>query len=105
MTAIKPNKNKLFSNKLLVLFCAPLFLGIVWLVALYNQTVNIGHGIEEMNADLKKLQGETAELQDTMFNSFSGERIEAFAKENRLIKEKTPEYLEINDQWAFALQQ
>lgn len=105
MTVIKPNKGKSFWNKLLVFSCVPLLAGIAWLVLLYNQTVNIGHGLEKASADLRKLQGQTAELQDTLFNFFDGKRIEVFAKENRLIKEKNPEYLEINSQWVFASQQ
>jgi hypothetical protein len=76
----------------------------VWLVVLYNQTVNIDHGLEKAKTEIQKLQAGNAELQDVLFGFFDDTKVELFAKENNLIKEKNPQYIETDGQWEFASQ-
>ncbi|MEK7193391.1 MAG: hypothetical protein AAB652_01225 [Patescibacteria group bacterium] len=102
MTMLQPNKEKRFIGIYIALFLTPLLSGALWLVFLYNQTVNLQHALEKTQADFLALQTGNAELRDEFFTLFDGKNLEIFAKERELREEKNPRYLEIKGPWALV---
>ena len=78
--------------------------GVIWLIVLYNQTVDIRHSISAANASYEKLQASNAELKDGVLKLFLNENFERLAEDRNLIIDKKPQYLRANTQWVFASQ-
>jgi len=100
MTFVRSEKQNI-SNILLIIFGALLVFGFIYLIAVYNQMVNLRHGISDMRAETQKLGVQSAELKDQLFKIFDPSKVEALAKDRGLVKENKPSYLETN-QWALA---
>jgi len=103
MTSIQPNKEKKFSWGLIALLGMPLIFGVVFLIASYNQIVNLEHEIKTSRAEVQNIQAENAESKDKIFNLLSAQNIEFLAAERKLVKEKDPEYIQAH-KWAVASQ-
>lgn len=74
---------------------------IVAVIMLYNQTVNLKHGITDIKADVQRVAAETASFKDGVFSIFDPQKVGALAKKQGLIKESRPNYLEVNS-WVLA---
>lgn len=101
MTFIQPKKGSNILNKILILLAAGLVLGAFWMVILYNNYVNLNHGLSNLRLEFKQVQAQNAELKDKIFRALD------LAKSNnpsdrRLIQDKNPEYLEVNSKWSYA---
>jgi cell division protein FtsL len=98
MTFIRSEKNST------LLFAALIFILISTIVALimfYNQTVNLKHGITDLKTDIQQAAAETASLKDRVFGIFDPQKVDALAKEQGLVKETRPSYIEVNS-WVLA---
>ncbi len=98
MTFIKSEKHNT------LLFTALAFLlisAIVALIMLYNQTVNLKHGITDLKSDVQTMAAETASLKDKVFAIFDPQKVDILAKGQGLVKETRPNYLEVNS-WMLA---
>jgi hypothetical protein len=80
---------------------AMLLCGFIYLIIAYNQMVNLRHGISDMRAEMQRLGAESASLKDKLFETFDPSGVEALAKQQGLVREKKPSYLE-TDQWSLA---
>ncbi|RJP45948.1 hypothetical protein C4587_00130 [Candidatus Parcubacteria bacterium] len=99
MTLIQPNKNNILLHKLIFLFAALLVAEALWLVTLYNRSVNLGHDIASMRAELKEIEARSAELKNKLFVALDTDELEAFARERNLIEDKKPQYFTSSEQW------
>ncbi len=100
MTTVRSEKQNI-SNILLIILGGLLIFGFIYLIAVYNQLVNLRHGISDMRAETQKLGVQSAELKDQLFKIFDPGKVEALAKDRGLVKESKPNYLEAN-QWELA---
>ena len=106
MTLIQPNKDKNIFSILLMLSVVPLLTGVVWLIMIYNQTVNFNHSATSMKEELANVQTESADLKEKLFATLDTDNLQQVAADYQLVKDKNPQFLEIDtaSQWAFASQ-
>jgi hypothetical protein len=102
MTYIQPNKNHSTLNILLIFLGIGFFLGAVWLVILYNNSVNFSHGLSEMKSEFQEVQTVNVELKEKIFSVLDSLNSKSIAASHNLVQEKKPQYLEINTQWSYA---
>jgi hypothetical protein len=81
-----------------------LFLGAIWLIILYNNVVNLSHGISDIKAEFQAIQSQNAELKNKTLSMLDEASFGGFAGKNSLIQDKNPKYFEVNPQWSFASQ-
>lgn len=98
MTFIKSEKH---STLLFIMLALPLILAILGLIVLYNQTVNLKHGITDLKTNVQQIGGDTAALKDRFFSIFDPQKVVSLAKAQGLVKEAKPSYLEVNS-WVLA---
>ncbi len=79
-------------------------LSAIWLVVLYNRMVNVTHGMENARAEIKTLQTQNSELQERIFTLFDNRNLLKLAEEKSLIKDRNPQYFEVDRQWSLASQ-
>ncbi|HUZ92403.1 MAG TPA: hypothetical protein VNG29_00185 [Candidatus Paceibacterota bacterium] len=89
-------------NKILALLVILFVAGVFWLVALYNASVNLDHGIADMKTELQSVQAQNAALQQRMFGVTSSDNLQHLAARDNLIEDNNPEYFEIHSQWSYA---
>ena len=77
-----------------------LIAGALWLVVLYNLSVDLEYKLKEAKAEFQKIEAQNAEFQDKIFAVFKSENLENFAKDKGLIKDQEPEYFRLTQQWA-----
>ena len=104
MTFIKPEKLS-FLSRLLIFTMVPLVSGVVWLIFMYNQVVNLNHEIPRLKKEIEVNQAAAAELKEKVFAFFKNENTDQITSALGLIQEKNPEYFESAQKWAFALEQ
>ena len=102
MTIIQSQKDNTIFRLTLTLIVGAIVVSGGMLVFLYNRSVNLQHAMSDMTSEIKKLQTQSAELQDNTFAIFSTARVEAFAAEHGLVKDKNPQYLNVDPQWFLA---
>ncbi|MEK9180056.1 MAG: hypothetical protein AAB897_01425 [Patescibacteria group bacterium] len=78
---------------LLMLVAAAVFAAL-WLVILYNSTVDLEHGIVSMRGDIKSLQAENAELKEGIYALFDAANFKKNVGSD-LVQDKNPEYMEV----------
>ncbi len=104
MTFIKNRKEGFSLNKFLIIGVIPLVLGVVWLIILYNQIVNLNHEVSVMRSDIKNIEASTAELKEKTFAFFNTSALESLKSDRGLVEERKPEYFDLNAQWVIASQ-
>ncbi len=104
MTFLQPKKDKNFLIRLAIFSIIPFVLAVFSLVITYNQVVNLDHEIARNNKEIESSQAATAELKEKIFSFFNTNSVEKVIRETGLIQDKTPEYFEDSQKWAFALQ-
>lgn len=95
MTIIQPHVKTSSFTLIIAILIAALLLGSLWLIMLYNQLVNLDHGVFELKDRLSELQTSSAELKDKTFSLFDSRILEQIAVERRLVKDPNPQYLEV----------
>ena len=100
MTFVKEKKKNIV-NLLLALLALPLIFAIISIIAVYNQTVNLKHGIVDMKTEIQKTETASAELKEKLFAIFDAQKVEMIVAERGLVKESNQHYLEVNT-WVLA---
>ena len=102
MTILQPHKKITLFTKLLIVLTIPLAIGIVSLVMLSNQTVNLRHEISKINLEIQRAENDNIEIKDKIFALFDNQSLADFSQTRALVQEKNPEYLEVNQKWAIV---
>lgn len=95
MTIIHPHKTLPFVHIFLMILAGVLVILSVWLVVLYNQSVNLDHNISSLKTQIKNTETETAELKDRIFTLLDTQTLSRIAETEGLIKEDNPKYLNV----------
>lgn len=100
MTIIQPHQNTSFINKILVLlFAIAIFLVAVFVV-IYNKSVDLEHRISESKAKIRDVKTSNAELKEKIFNVFNEDSLNKVIAEKKLVKDREPYYIEVENQFA-----
>ncbi|MFA6354250.1 MAG: hypothetical protein WCX12_01030 [Candidatus Paceibacterota bacterium] len=102
MTFLQHSKEKAILTKLIIIGVFPLVLGVIWLIIVYNQRVNLNHEISAVNIEIKNTQAETAELQKKYFSFLDAVSLAKIKSERNLQETKKPNYFSEKNQWAFV---
>ncbi len=94
MTVIQPNKNRNIT-RLIILLSVVVAIAVSFNVALYATAVSLRHDIQSFEGELEKMQVRNAESKSALYDLVATERLEKFAQEQGLVKDKNP-------QWAFV---
>ena len=95
MTIIHPHKTLPFINIIFTILAGILVVSSVWLVFLYNRSVNLDHDISGLKAQIKNTETETAELKDRIFTILDTQALSRIAETEGLVKEGNPKYLDV----------
>lgn len=104
MTLIQPGKNFGYLYVVLMVLTFPLITGVIWLVLIYNQTVDVRHGISDTKSELQRLEIQNAEYKEKLFKVLDTASLLQIAKTNSFEQDTKPRYLEVSkdNQWALA---
>jgi cell division protein FtsL len=103
MTFIQPNKPKSFINTVLVFLAIATLAGTFWLVAAYNQTVNLSHNIASMKAEVDSIGAENTAESNQIVAMLSADQVATLAANDGLVQENKPQYVTINnEQWPIV---
>src|SRR3989344_2535022 len=100
MTYIQPNRKSLL-NKTIFALVGVVVATAFWLVILYNNIVDLEHGISSVREEIKSLQVESVDLNEKLFAIFDSSNFSKVLGAN-LIQDKNPEYMEVSSKWHFA---
>lgn len=95
MTIIEPNKNKRRVNRFLLLSTLSLFSVALLSIFIYNQTVNLSHGLAQSERDYKAALTRNAELKDVRYTMTDVKNLRHTAELIGFVKIKNPEYFEV----------
>jgi cell division protein FtsL len=102
MTIVEPYKKISIINILIFVFSL-LAVGVaILLIVLYNTVINFEHKISAAKLEMKKIETETAELKENLFNLLGSDNLKKVAEENGLVEDKNPEYFKLK-QWQIGL--
>jgi len=105
MTFIQPDKNNSsFLNKILIILVIGLFFGAIWLIILYNNSVNLNHGVSDAKAELQIVQSRNSGLKDKLLTLLNKNSSGDLVSKNNLVEDKNPQYFPLNQQWSYASQ-
>lgn len=81
-------------------------LGIVFVISLYNTTVDADHKIISYRTELEQIEAHKAELGDRLITLFARNNIETFVREHGLREDRNPRYILVqkNTTWEVASQ-
>jgi cell division protein FtsL len=102
MTFIQPNRQNFILNFVLFGLIGIVTLSVIWLIFLYNQTVSLAHGAEQMRETAKQIETQNSELKGEIFALYSPDAVQAFAANHGMILDRTPEYSSLNPEWVVA---
>lgn len=72
------------------------FIASVFLIFIYNYSINLDYKIYSAEETIKKLESEKAQLQDKVFALLSDASLKKLSANNGLVEEKNPKYLKIS---------
>ncbi len=103
MTLIQPNKKitalpPLFIAALVI----PIILGVIWLILLYNTTVDLRHRFTTTKSAIQTIGTENSQMKDQVFSLLDKAHLEALAKERGLKEDRNPQFVTLDTQWEFA---
>lgn len=104
MTIIRLSQNKDFYLRILVIFLPIIIIETAGLIFFYNQTVTLNNGIDQAKIAIQGVQGQSAEINNRIFDLFASQNVISYAEANGLVAEEKPQYVETNSKWAFASQ-
>ncbi|MDE2079563.1 MAG: hypothetical protein KGI73_04215 [Patescibacteria group bacterium] len=79
--------------------------GALLLIAAYNKVVALEHGTDALAVQTQSVEEANTSMRGQMLSLFDAGKIAQFASERGLVLDKTPQYVEIDPQWHFALEQ
>ncbi len=97
MTFIQPNKNKRANTLILVALFLLLAAGSLYLIVLYNKSVNFEHGTAAAKQKLSTIEAQTTDIKNNLFTLLNASKAESVAS-GKLVEERSPEYV----QWSYA---
>jgi cell division protein FtsL len=68
----------------------------VFLVVLYNRTVNLRHAAAELEQQIEDAHTESAEAQRRIFSLFGTDNVQRVAQERNLVKDTHPTYVSLS---------
>lgn len=89
-------------NKILFILTAVVISVSFWLIIIYNGTVNLEHNIAKLISESQNIQNANIELKEKILSALSGENLEKIAEEQGLVKDRNPQYFEIDQKWVIA---
>jgi hypothetical protein len=104
MTFIQPKKSLNILNCAIAVCAVLCVLGTFLLIALYNNVINVNHNIAAVKSELDAVGAANTSLNDKIVASLGIGVAVAAAQGDGLVQEKTPQYFQTNQQWAFASQ-
>ena len=75
---------------------------VVWLIFLYNETVDLAHGTAAFREETRQVETRNSELKGAIFSLFDPARVSQFAGERGMVTEKSPDYAPIYKEWVAA---
>jgi cell division protein FtsL len=102
MTIVQPYKKISILNILIFVFSLIAICFAILLIILYNNVINLEHKIGVTKLEIKKIETETAELKENLFNLLASDNLKKIAEENGLVQDKNPEYFKLK-QWQIGL--
>ena len=94
MTFIRPNKSSLALRIFLVLVVTGLMGGTFWLIALYNQSVNLNHEISAAKAALDTVGAENTAINNKIVTMLGdADQLSAVATTDGLVVDTRPQYV------------
>ena len=105
MTYIHPDHNgKSILNIVLAVLIFTSILSVFWLVALYNNIVNLNHNITTARAELDSVGAKTAALNNQVAAALGNVQSGDIAAQNGLVQDNHPTYFPLNQSWPIASQ-
>lgn len=102
MTIVEPYKKISIINVLIFIFSLISVCVAILLIILYNNVINFENKISAAKLEIKKIETETAELKENLFNLLASDNLKKVAEENGLVEDKNPEYFKLK-QWQIGL--
>jgi hypothetical protein len=102
MTFIQPHKAKGLLNGITILLGGMLVFAIFTMVALYNATVNVAHGIAEAKKKLDAIGAQNIELNHRIVAALDGASVATMMTGDGLVKESNPQYFSVDQKWPIA---
>jgi len=93
MTVIEFGKRDYKINTLITVLFITLIISAVCGIALYNYLISLRHDVAKSEDLMAKLQVETAELKNKLYNVIDGASNSSFIQSTGLIIEKNPQYV------------
>ena len=94
MTFIQPNKKNILFRLFLVLLVVGLTGGTFWLIALYNQTVNLNHEISAAKAALDTVGAENTAINNKIVTMLGdADQLSAVATSDGIVVDTRPQYV------------
>lgn len=92
MTFFQPEQKSFLNYAIAGLVLASFFASI-FLIFIYNRSVNLEYKIYAAEENIKKLEGDKSQLQEKIFSLLSDASLKKFAADRNLVQEKNPKYL------------
>jgi|YelNatPaOPRAMG01_1025707.scaffolds.fasta_scaffold04990_11 cell division protein FtsL len=92
------------NNYPIVILSILAIISFVFMVVLYNQTVNLNYSIGQIKNQITQSQAHTDEIQTQILSILNSSNASNEAKKMGLIVDNNPQYLQANSRWAFAFQ-
>ncbi len=103
MTYIKPNCNKNILNRILAGLVCGILMATFYLVAVYNDVVNLNHNIAAAKAQLDAIGAQNTTLNNQVVASLGNIQSGDLAAEGGLVQDNHPQYF--SQSWPIASKQ
>jgi hypothetical protein len=105
MTYIHPENHKSILNFIIAGLIFTSFVGAFWLVALYNNTVNLNHNIAAAKSELDSVGAKNTTLNNQVVAALGNVQSGDLATADGLVQDNHPQYFPTNQSWPIASQQ
>jgi hypothetical protein len=102
MTYIHPDNHKSILNRVLAGLIFTSLVGVIWLVALYNNVVNVNHTIAAEKAQLDTIGANNTALNNQVTVALGTIQSADLAAQNGLVQDNHPQYF--SPSWPIASQ-
>ena len=106
MTYIHPDRPvKSILNRIIAGLIFTSLIGVIWLVALYNNVVNLNQNIATAKTELNSIGASNTTLQNQVVAALGNIESGNLAAQYDLVQDNHPQYLPTNQSWPIASQQ
>lgn len=102
MTFIHSQKENFKLNKFIAILTVSVVVAACLLILFYNRNVNLSHAMLEAREETQLLEAKNAEFKEQIFRALNTAELEQTILNRGLVKEKTPTYITVSNQWASA---